>query len=55
MFNKLLGRVDGADTWLALSLIIFGAFFIGVIAYLIFLKKDRTDYLKNIPFNETEN
>lgn len=55
MFNKLLGKVDGADTWLALSLIIFGVFFIGVLAWLVLMKKERTEYLKSIPFNEQEN
>jgi preprotein translocase subunit SecG len=55
MFNKLLGKVDGADSFLVLSLIIFGVFFIGVLVYLILMKKEHTDYLKKIPFNETEN
>jgi cbb3-type cytochrome oxidase subunit 3 len=54
MFNKLLGKVSGADTWLVMSLIIFGAFFIGVLVYLILMKKSKTEYLKNIPLNETK-
>lgn len=52
MFNKLLGKVEGVDTWLVASLIIFGVFFIGVLAYLLLMRSKHAEYLKNIPFNE---
>lgn len=55
MINKLLGHVDGVDIWLAISLIIFGAFFIGVLGYLTLMRKGHAEYLKNIPFTENEN
>ena len=55
MFNKLLGKVDGADTWMVLSLIIFGVFFIAVIVRIFLMKKSHIDYVKNLPFNENEN
>ena len=55
MFNKLLGKVDGADTWMVLSLLIFAAFFVGVLVYLTLMRRKHADYLKNIPFNENEN
>lgn len=55
MFNKLLGKVDGADVWMVTSLIIFAAFFLGVVLYLTLMRRRHADYLKNIPFNENEN
>jgi uncharacterized protein YneF (UPF0154 family) len=55
MFSKLLGKVDGADLWMIISLIIFAAFFAGVVVRLLVMKKSKTEYLKNIPFTENEN
>jgi hypothetical protein len=52
MFNKLLGRVEGVDSWLVASLIIFATFFVGVLVYLMLIRSKHVDYLKNIPFNE---
>ena len=53
--NQMLGKIDGVDFWLVTSLIIFGVFFLGVLARLAFLRKNQAEYLKNIPFTETEN
>lgn len=55
MFNKLLGKVDGVDLWMIMSLVIFGVFFIGVIVTLFMMKKSRTDYMKNMPLTDNEN
>lgn len=55
MFNKLLGKVDGVDLWMIMSLVIFGVFFIGVIVTLFMMKKSRADYMKNMPLNDNEN
>lgn len=55
MFNKLLGKIDGVDFWMVVSLLIFGIFFLGVLVRLITMKKSSTEYLKNIPFNDNKN
>ncbi|MCC7297041.1 MAG: hypothetical protein IT244_01805 [Bacteroidia bacterium] len=55
MFNKLLGKVDGVDLWMTMSLLIFGVFFIGVLISLFMMKKSRTEYLKNMPLTDNEN
>lgn len=53
--NQMIGRIDGADTWMIMSLIIFGVFFLGVLVKLFVLKKSRIDHLKNIPFSDNNN
>lgn len=52
--NQLIGKVEGADFWMILSLIMFGVFFIGVIGRLFFLNRKHAEYLGNIPFTENE-
>lgn len=54
MFNKLLGKVDGVEFWMVVSLIIFAVFFVGVVVRLLLMKKASTDYLKNLPLTENE-
>ncbi len=52
--NDLIGKINGVDFWMILSLIIFGLFFLGVLVHLLFLTKKQTNYLRNIPFTENE-
>ncbi len=52
--NSMLGKIDGVDFWMIVSLIMFGVFFVGVIVRLFLLKKSHSAYLSNIPFTENE-
>ncbi len=54
MFKQHLAGVTGYDAYLILSLFIFLLFFIVVAVRLWFFDKKEIDYLKNIPFEETE-
>ena len=54
MFNNLIGKVQGADFYMILSLLIFGLFFIGVVVRLLLMDKKQVEYLKNIPFSDND-
>lgn len=52
--NSMLGKVNGVDFWMIISLLMFGVFFLGVIIRLFLLNKNQSTYLSNIPFTENE-
>jgi cytochrome c oxidase cbb3-type subunit IV len=52
MINKMLGKLDGADVWMVLSLLIFVLFFIGVCIYLLRLSNEHAEKMKRIPFSD---
>jgi len=54
MFNELLEKVNGADIWMIASLSIFLAFFAGVTIYVIYVKKDHIQKMKNLPLDAEE-
>ncbi len=55
MFNELLDKVEGADIWMIASLSIFLAFFIGVTIYVVYVKKDHIQKMKNLPLDQEAN
>jgi cbb3-type cytochrome oxidase subunit 3 len=52
MINKMLGRLEGADVWMGLSLMIFVLFFIGVCVYLYRMSSSYTEAMKQVPLQE---
>lgn len=52
MINNMLGKIDGIGIYYIVSMLIFIAFFAGVILLLVNMKKSRAGYLKNIPFTD---
>jgi cytochrome c oxidase cbb3-type subunit 3 len=52
MINKMLGRLEGADVWMGLSLMIFVLFFIGVCVYLYRMSNTYTETMKQVPLQD---
>lgn len=54
MINELLNRVEGADVYMAFSLILFLAFFIAVGIYVFRTRKEYIIKMKNLPLEDME-
>jgi len=52
MINKMLGRLEGADVWMGLSLMIFVLFFIGVCIYLCRMSSSYIETMKHVPLQD---
>lgn len=54
MFKQFLSGVEGLDHYLIFSMLVFIFFFVGVLWYVVRMKKDEATALSNIPLSETE-
>jgi len=52
MINKMLGKLEGADVWMVLSLLIFVLFFIAVCIYLVRMNKTHIETMSNLPLQD---
>lgn len=51
MFSHILESIEGIGIYQLVSLFIFVPFFIGVLVYVIRMKKEDADRMSNIPLN----
>lgn len=54
MFRQFINGIDGMDQYLIFSMIVFILFFVGVLIYVIRMKKADVDELANIPLSDSE-
>lgn len=52
MFKQFINTLQGDESFMLASLLIFLFFFIGASIALIRMKKKHIDYMSNIPFDE---
>jgi len=51
MFSNILETIQGIGIYQLISLIIFVPFFIGVLIYVIRMRKDDADAMSQLPLN----
>jgi hypothetical protein len=49
MMNKMIGRLEGVDVWLVLSLMIFLLFFTAVCIYLLRMSRSHAEQMSMTP------
>lgn len=54
MFKQFLSGVEGMDQYLIFSMIVFIVFFLGVLIYVLRMKKEDILTLSNIPLTDKE-
>lgn len=54
MFKQFLSGVEGMDQYLIFSMIVFIVFFVGVLVYVLRMKKEDILTLSNIPLTDKE-
>lgn len=52
MYKEVLRNINGIELGGIISFIIFFTFFLALIIYLIRMKKDHRDEMKNLPLDE---
>lgn len=52
MFKQFINTLQGDESYMLISLLIFLLFFIGATVALIKMKKSHIDYMSNIPIDE---
>ncbi|HET8828105.1 MAG TPA: hypothetical protein VFM79_02130 [Pelobium sp.] len=52
MFKQFINSLQGDESYMLISLLIFLLFFIGATVALIKMKKSHIDYMSNIPIDE---
>lgn len=52
MFKQFIHSLQGDESFMLASLLIFVAFFVGATIALIRMKKTYLDYMSNIPFED---
>ncbi len=52
MFKQFINSLQGDESFMLASLLIFLLFFIGATVALIKMKKNHIDYMSNIPLDE---
>lgn len=55
MLSQMLDRIEGADIFVVLSLLIFILLFIGASAYVWKADKNHISKMSELPFNESNN
>ena len=51
MFSNILEVIEGMDIYQLISLLIFVSFFVGVLVYVVRMKKEDADRLSQLPLN----
>jgi hypothetical protein len=51
MFSNILQAIEGIGVYTIVSLFIFVPFFVGVLVYVIRMKKDEADKMSQLPLN----
>ncbi|WP_165305049.1 hypothetical protein [Pedobacter sp. SYP-B3415] len=51
---KQIKNLDGDENYMIFSLLVFVAFFVLVAIYLIKTSKERTEQMRQLPLNETD-
>ena len=51
MFSNILEAMEGVDIYQLASLLIFVSFFLGVLVYVVRLKKEDADRMSQLPLN----
>jgi cbb3-type cytochrome oxidase subunit 3 len=55
MFKQFVKGIQGVDSYLIFSMVLFIVFFVVVTIYLFAMKKEDVDTLKNLPLSEDSN
>ncbi|HET9052924.1 MAG TPA: cbb3-type cytochrome c oxidase subunit 3 [Cyclobacteriaceae bacterium] len=54
MYKNVLQSIDNIAIWPVISFVIFFAFFLGLLLWVIFVDKKFIDYMKNMPIHDSE-
>jgi hypothetical protein len=54
MFKQFIDKVEGADTFMITSFIIFMAFFVAVSLYLFVMDKNYLTKMQNLPLEDNQ-
>ncbi|HEX7365536.1 MAG TPA: hypothetical protein VF273_00490 [Pelobium sp.] len=52
MFKQFINTLQGDESYMLISLLIFVFFFVAATVALIRMKKNHIDYMSNVPFEE---
>ncbi len=52
MMNKMIGRLEGVDVWLVLSLLIFLLYFTAVCIYLVRMSSSHAQKMSKTPLSD---
>lgn len=55
MYKEILQSIEGVEIYPIISLIVFVVFFVGITIWLIRMKKDYINKMKNLPLNNEVN
>lgn len=54
MYKNVLQSIDNIAIWPVISFVIFFAFFLGLLLWVVFADKKFIDYMKNMPIQDSE-
>ncbi len=54
MYKEILQSIEGVEIYPIISLIVFIVFFVGITIWLLRMKKDYINEMKNLPLNNNE-
>jgi len=52
MMNKMIGKLEGADVWLVISLMVFLLFFTAVCVYLFRMSRRHAQEMSMVPLSD---
>lgn len=54
MYKNVLQSIDNIALWPVISFVIFFAFFLGLLLWVLFANKTFITYMKNLPIQDTQ-
>lgn len=54
MYKNVLQSIDNIALWPVISFVIFFAFFLGLLLWVVFANKNFITYMKNLPIQDTQ-
>ncbi len=51
MYKEVLRSIEGVGIYPVISLVIFGSFFVGMLTYVVSMRKAHVNKMKNIPLD----
>lgn len=54
MYKNVLQSIDNIEVWPVISFVIFFAFFLGLLLWVLFADKKFIDYMKNMPIQDSD-